>query len=215
MLLCCSTLLSDDPTRQPRANKNKRHLRHLPLPRNAWTKARRSSRADSSCLVHDDLPIVSDLHRAQQSAGKCNAFGRGNFRVNVRQLRSAVQSISPNRDVLQRAESYRSKLRPSGPLRHRQPEPGQDVVSNQVRKNPSLSVSKLLSKWPMRGFVKTIIAGCLLLMVCSVFGGEERPPQVWDFDSITPTPSPTPSPEEFTSGGIRCSGQDDDAVERA
>src|SRR5271157_1073153 len=66
-------------------------------------------------------------------------------------------------------------------------------VSNQVRKNPSLSVSKLLSKWPMRGLVKTIIAGCLLLMGCSLFGGEERPPQVWDFDSITPTPSPIPS----------------------
>ena len=47
----------------------------------------------------------------------------------------------------------------------------------------------------MRRLLKTIIAGCLLLMVFSVSAGEERPPGVWDFDSITPTPSPTPSNE--------------------
>src|SRR5271165_6470898 len=71
-------------------------------------------------------------------------------------------------------------------------------VSNQVRKNPSLSVSELLSKWPMRRLLKTIIAGCLLLMVFSVFAGEEQPHGVWDFDSITPTPGPTPSDEAST-----------------
>jgi uncharacterized protein (TIGR02246 family) len=46
----------------------------------------------------------------------------------------------------------------------------------------------------MRGFlIKTIIAGCLLLMVSVGFAAAEPPPGVWDFDSITPSPSPTPS----------------------
>jgi uncharacterized protein (TIGR02246 family) len=46
----------------------------------------------------------------------------------------------------------------------------------------------------MRGLlIKAIIAGRLLLMASIAFAGEERQPEVWDFDSITPAPSPTPS----------------------
>ncbi len=40
--------------------------------------------------------------------------------------------------------------------------------------------------------IKAIIAGRLLLMVSIVCTAEEREPDFWDFDSITPTPGPTP-----------------------